>query len=82
MPRLLYINERFGTYATIVLDSGEACLISVGRKGRIGTLSQTKLWGGLLASLLGPKLYEEQDVYRALTVAEAPVRQIARRASC
>lgn len=82
MPRLVYINERFGHDATIVLDSGDACWISVGKKGVLVRSHRDNFWGGLLGSLFGTKLYQERDVYRALSVAQAlattfrPVPQI------
>lgn len=82
MPQLLYINERFGHDATIVLDSGDACWISVGKKGVLIRSHKHSFWGGLLGGLFGPKLYEERDVYQALRVAQAltatypPVPQI------
>ncbi|MCW2079625.1 UNVERIFIED_ORG: hypothetical protein M2193_001800 [Bradyrhizobium japonicum] len=71
MPRLLYVNERFGHDATIILDSGDACWISVGKKGVLIRSHKNSFWGGLLGSLFGPKLYEEHDVYLALRVALA-----------
>ena len=70
MPQLLYINERFGHDATIILDSGDACWISVGRKGVLIRSHKHNFWGGLLGSLFGPKLYHERDVYEALRVAQ------------
>lgn len=82
MPRLLYINEKFGHDATIILDSGDACWISVGKKGVLVRSHKYSFWGGLSGSLLGPKLYQERDVYRALSVAQSitatfrPVPQI------
>ncbi|WP_035679660.1 hypothetical protein [Bradyrhizobium liaoningense] len=81
MPRVLYINEKFGHDATIILDSGDACWISVG-KGVLVRSHTHSFWGGLLGSLFGSKLYQERDVYRALSVAQAladmfrPVPQI------
>ncbi|MCA1394094.1 hypothetical protein I6F21_06175 [Bradyrhizobium sp. NBAIM03] len=82
MPRLLYINEKFGHDATIILDSGDACWVSVGSRGVLVRSHKHSFWGGLLGSLLGLKLYQERDVYRALSVAQAlaatfrPVPQI------
>lgn len=82
MPRLLYINERFGHDATIILESGDACWISVGKKGVLVRSHKHSFWGGLLGSLFGPKLYQERDVYQALSVAQVilatfrPVPQI------
>ncbi|MCK1736563.1 hypothetical protein IVA79_22055 [Bradyrhizobium sp. 138] len=82
MPRLLYINEKFGHDATIVLDSGDACWISVGKKGVLVRSHKHSFLGGLLGGLFGPKLYQEQNVYQALSVAQAlsatfrPVPQI------
>lgn len=82
MPRLLYINERFGHDATIILESGDACWISVGKKGVLVRSHKHSFWGGLLGSLFGPKLYQERNVYQALRVSQAltamfrPVPQI------
>ncbi|GMO16509.1 MULTISPECIES: hypothetical protein [Bradyrhizobium] len=82
MPRLLYINEKFGHDATIILDSGDACWISVGKKGVLVRSHKHNLWGGLLGSVFGPKLYQERNIYQALNVAQAltamfrPVPQI------
>jgi hypothetical protein len=71
MPRLVYINEKFGYDATIVLDSGEACWISVGTRGVLVRSHKRSFWGGLLGSLFGRKLYQQRDVYQALQVAQA-----------
>lgn len=82
MPRLLYINEKFGHDATIILDSGDACWISVGKKGVLVRSHRHSFWAGLLGSLFGPKLYQERNIYQALSVAQAltatfrPVPQI------
>ena len=82
MPRLLYINEKFGHDATIILESGDACWISVGKKGVVVRSHKHSFWGGLFGSLFGPKLYQERDIYQALCVAQAllamfrPVPQI------
>ena len=62
MPRLLYINERFGHDATIILESGDSCWISVGKKGVLVRAHKHSFWGGLLGSLLGTKLYQERPV--------------------
>ena len=83
MPRLRYINEKFGHDATIILDSGDACWISVGKRGVLVRSHKHNFWGGLLGSLFGPKLYQERNVYQALSVAQAltttfrPIPQIA-----
>ncbi|QAU45902.1 hypothetical protein XH91_11405 [Bradyrhizobium guangzhouense] len=71
MPRLLYINEKFGHDATIILESGDACWISVGRRGVLIRSHKPSFWGGLLGSVFGLKLYREQDIYQALSVAQA-----------
>ncbi len=82
MPRLLYINEKFGHDATIILDSGDACWISVGKSGVLVRSHKHSFWGGLLGSIFGPKLYQERNIYQALSVAQAlaatfrPVPQI------
>ncbi|MBB4258737.1 hypothetical protein [Bradyrhizobium sp. CIR3A] len=82
MPRLLYINEKFGHDATIILESGDACWISVGKKGVLVRSHRQNFWGRLLGGLFGPKLYQERNIYQALSVAQAlastfpPVPQI------
>ena len=82
MPRLLYINEKFGHDATIILESGDACWVSVGKRGVLVRSHKPSFWGGLLGSVFGPKLYQEQNIYQALDVARSltemfrPVPQI------
>ncbi|QIP01756.1 hypothetical protein [Bradyrhizobium symbiodeficiens] len=82
MPPILYINERFFCDATIILDSGDACWISVGSRGVIIRSHKNSFFGGLLGSVLGPKLYREKDPYRTFLIANAlreklpPVHQI------
>lgn len=52
------------------------------RAGVLVRSHEHSFWGGLLGSLLGPKLYQERDVYQALSVAQSltatfrPVPQI------
>ena len=82
MPRLVYINEKFGHDVTIILESGDACWISVGKRGVLVRSHKASFWGRLLGSLFGPKLYQERNIYQALNVAQAltaifrPVPQI------
>ncbi|MBR1174253.1 hypothetical protein JQ617_09830 [Bradyrhizobium sp. KB893862 SZCCT0404] len=51
MPRLLYINEKSGHDATIILDNRDACWISVGKKRVLVHSHKHNLWGGLLGSV-------------------------------
>jgi hypothetical protein len=71
MPRLVYSSEKIGCGATIELDSGEICMISVARLGVLVRSYKTGRWNGLLGSFLGAKLYHEKNVYRAAKTATA-----------
>src|SRR5271165_5458021 len=67
MPTLLHFadpsNKRPGLGATIRLDSGEPCTISV---ARVGVLVRKSRFG-----LFGPVLYNEKNLYRAAATAKA-----------
>jgi hypothetical protein len=71
MPRLVYSSEKLGCGATIELDSGEICMISVARLGVLVRFYKTGRWNGLLGSFFGSVLYNEKNVYRAAKTAAA-----------
>jgi hypothetical protein len=71
MPRLLFSSEKAGCGATIELDSGEMCLISVAQSGVWVRSYRKGRMGGLLGSFFGPILYNEKNVYRAEKTAAA-----------
>lgn len=56
-------DDNSGCWASVVLASNEPCWISVARTGVIVKRS--------VLGLLGPKLYREDDVYRAAMTAKA-----------
>lgn len=68
MPRLVYSSEKFGSGATIELDSGEICIVSVAQTG-VSIRSHKK--GMFLGSFRGPILYRERNVYAAAKTALA-----------
>jgi hypothetical protein len=67
MPKVLFFaepsNGRPGLGATIRLDSGEPCLISIAQTGV--RVKKTRF------GFLGPVLYNEENVYRAAATARA-----------
>ena len=71
MPRLLYLNENSGCGATILLDSGDACLISVAQSGVLVRSYRHSFFGGLFGSFFGPTLYHEKNVYNVARTAQA-----------
>jgi hypothetical protein len=72
MPRLVYSSEKLGCGATIELDSGEICMISVARLGVLVRFYKTGRWNGLLGSFFGSVLYNVEK--------RLPRRQDCRRA--
>lgn len=56
-------DDKSGRWASVVLASKEPCWISVARTGVIVKRS--------VLGLLGPKLYNESDVYKAAMTAKA-----------
>jgi hypothetical protein len=60
MPAVVYFadpsNRRPGRGATIRLDSGELCIVSLARTG---------VWVKARSGLFGPVLYKEKDLYKA-----------------
>jgi len=71
MPRLTYSSEKLGCGATIELDNGDICMISVARTGVLVRSYKGDFWGLILGSFLGSILYNEKDVYRAAETAAA-----------
>jgi len=67
--------------ATIELDNGDTCLISVAQSGVLVRSYEKGFWGGLLGSFFGPILYNEKNVYRAAKTAAALDSKNARVAS-
>jgi hypothetical protein len=66
MPELIYSSEKLGCGATIKLDSGEVCVISVAQSG---VLIRSYRHGSLFGSWFGPILYNEKAVYKAAKTA-------------
>jgi len=71
MPKLINHSEKFGCGATIGLDSGETCLISVAQAGVLVRSYKKGVIATLVGSFLGPKLYDETNVYKAAATAMA-----------
>jgi hypothetical protein len=71
MPRLTYSSEKVGCGATIELDNGDTCMISVAQAGVLVRSYKKGFWSGILGSFLGPILYNEKSVYRAAKTAAA-----------
>jgi hypothetical protein len=57
MPKILHFSERIGCGVTVLLDSGEACLLSV---AQTGVRVKKSRFG-----FLGAILYNEKNVYLA-----------------
>lgn len=68
MPELLRSSERVGCGATIQLNAGEICIVSLARNGVLVRGYRPGLWG-LLGSFLGPVLFQERDPHRVLRIA-------------
>jgi hypothetical protein len=71
MPRLVFSSEKAGCGATIELDNGDTCLISVAQAGVLVRSYKKGFWSGVLGSFFGPTLYNEKNVYRAAKTAAA-----------
>jgi hypothetical protein len=68
MTKLVYSSERAGCGATIQLDSGDICIVSVAQAGvRVRTYRP----GRFLGSFFGPILYDEKNVYANAQTAQA-----------
>jgi hypothetical protein len=61
-----------GCGATIELDSGDTCMISVAQSGvLVRSYKKGLLLGGAFGSFFGPILYKEHNVFRAAKTAAA-----------
>jgi hypothetical protein len=73
MPKLLRSSETVGCGATIELDNGDVVYISIAQTGVL--VRRWDMNGGLikslLSNLLGPKLYNEGNVYKNAQRARA-----------
>jgi hypothetical protein len=67
VTELLYANERLGSGATLRLDSGEVCLLSVARSGVIVRTYRGR-FGRMMVSFFGSTLYEERNASKAAAV--------------
>lgn len=70
MTELLYSSEKIGCGATVKLNSGDICMVSVARSGVL-VKSSRGAFGQLLISLFGSVLYSEKNVYKAAETAIA-----------
>ena len=71
MPRLVFSSEKAACGATIELDNGDRCLISVAQAGVL-VRSHKKGWlNSILGSFLGPVLYSEGNAYQVAKTAAA-----------
>jgi hypothetical protein len=71
VPKLNYYSEKIGCGATIQLDSGEGCIISVAQTGVMVRSYRKGLLGAAFGSFIGPKLYKEEVLYKAAATAMA-----------
>ena len=71
MPKLVYSSEKLGCGATIELDSGDTCMISVAQSEVLVRSYKKGLLGGASGSFFGPILYKEHNVFRAAKTAAA-----------
>jgi hypothetical protein len=53
MPRLVFSSEKVGCGATIELDNGDTCMISVAQAGVLVRSYKKGFWSGVLGSFLG-----------------------------
>jgi hypothetical protein len=69
MPRLVFSSEKAGCGATIELDNGDTCLISVAQSGVLVRSYKKGFLSGVFGTFFGPILYNEKNVYRAAKTA-------------
>lgn len=67
MPKLLHSNRT--SFATIQIESGDICFISVAQTGVLVRSYKPGFVGSLVGSFIGPILYKEQNVYSAAATA-------------
>jgi hypothetical protein len=71
LPRLVFSSEKTGCGATIELDNGDTCLISVAQAGVLVRSYRKGFFNGILGSFLGPVLYSEKSGYVAAKTAKS-----------
>src|SRR3954453_11873666 len=73
MPKLIWSSETFGCGATIELDNKEVIILSIAQTGILVRRSdmQAGFIKRILSSFFGPKLYNEQIVYKNARTARA-----------
>ena len=69
MPRLVFSSERAGCGATIELDNGDTCLISVSQAGVLVRSYRKGFFSAIVGSFFGPTLYNEKNAYLAAKTA-------------
>jgi hypothetical protein len=69
MPRLVFSSETAGCGATIELDNGDTCLISVAQAGVLVRSYRKGFFSAIVGSFFGPTLYNEKNVYLAAKTA-------------
>lgn len=70
MTKLLYSSEKIGCGATMELDSGEICLVSVAKAGVL-VRSSKGLFSRTMVGIFGAILYNETNVYKAVQTSIA-----------
>jgi hypothetical protein len=71
MPRLVSSSEKDRCAATIELDNGETCLISVAQAGVLVRSYKRGFFIGLFGSFFGPILYDQKNAYRVARTSAA-----------
>lgn len=71
MPKLIGVNEKSSCFATIQLDNGDICFISVARTGVLVKTYRPGLWNALVGAFFGTVLYREKNVHHAASRALA-----------
>jgi len=70
MPELFHVNEKHGCGATIKLDTGEHCLVSIAQWGVIvRSYRSDSFLKGDFGSFFGPILFEERGLYEVVKIA-------------
>ena len=70
MPELFHIDEKHGCGATITLDTGQHCLVSIARRGVIvRSYRSDSFLKGDFGSFFGPILFEQRGIYEVAKIA-------------
>ena len=70
MPELFHVDEKHGCGATIKLDTGEHCLVSLAQWGVIvRSYRSDSFLKGDFGSFFGPILFEERGLYEVVKIA-------------